>query len=108
METDARLPHDRHGRGDPGLGAPHVCGRLQHGRSREIELGAGQLFVAGERLRLLQLGAGIVERGLTVGAFCPRLREAGLGFVNAGLNRGRIEPRQHLTRLDARVEIDVD
>lgn len=48
--------------------------------TREIELGSRELLVAGERLRILQLQAGIVQGRLTAGTFGLRSREPRFGF----------------------------
>jgi hypothetical protein len=58
---------------------------LEHGRTREIELGSRELLVAGERLRILQLHAGVVQGRLTAGTFGLRSSEPRFGFGQSRL-----------------------
>ena len=106
IQAHARLS-DHGSRGsDVGLGAFHVGRSLQHGRTCEIELGPRQLLVAGQRLRVLQLHAGVVQGRHTTGTFGLRSSESGFGFGKTRLKQGGIESRDHLTGLDARGEVD--
>ena len=85
IEAHARLRHAGSCGGDVRFGAFHVGRSLQHGGAREIELGPRQLLVAGQRLRVLQLHAGIVQCRLTTGTFGFCLGESRFGFGQAGL-----------------------
>ena len=89
------------GGGDPRVGGFHVCGGLQHRRARQIELGAGELRIAGERLGTVEFPAGIVQRRLEAGPFGPRLDDARLGFDEPSLKGRGIESSEHLAGFDA-------
>ena len=95
-------------RADAGIGALHIGFRLQHRGAREIELGPRQLFIAGERLRALQLPSRIVENRLPLGALGAGLRKPGLGFDQLGLKRRGIQSRQDLPIFHGVIEIDLD
>ena len=78
-----------------------ACSMVVRARSSS----ARELLIAGERLRILQLHAGIVECRLTTSMFGFCLGEPRFGLGEPRLKRGRVEPGQHLPRLDPRVEI---
>jgi len=99
IEADLRLCHSRPRRRDVCVGTLHVRRGLLHGRAREVELGARELPVAGERVGIFQLHARVVQGCLTTSAFGLGLGEPRLGLDETRLERGRIEPRQHLPRL---------
>jgi len=96
FEIDSSFGNAGLRRADAGIGALHIGFRLQHRGAREIELGPRQLFIAGERLRALQLPSRIVENRLPLGALGAGLRKPGLGFDQLGLKRRGIQSRQDL------------
>ena len=89
IQAHARLGDHGSRGGDAGLGAFHVGRSLQHGGTREIELGPRQLLVAGQRLRVLQLHAGVVQGRQTTGMLGLRSSEPGFGFGKTRLEQGR-------------------
>ena len=99
IEADLRLCHGRPRRGDVRVGALHVRRGLLHGCAREVELGARELLIAGQRLGIFQLHARIVEGRLTTSAFGPGLGDPGFRLDETCLEGGRVELRQHLSRL---------
>jgi hypothetical protein len=105
IEVHARLRDDRPRCRDVRVGGPDVGRRLQHCGLCEIEFGARELLIAGKRLRRLELRTGIVEYRLTTSALGFCLGKSRFGFDEPRLKRRRIEPGQHLTALDPRVEI---
>ena len=108
FETDSCFGNPRLCRADAGIGAFHIGFRLQRRGAREIELGPRQLFIAGERLRVLQLPSRIVENRLPFGALGPGLREPGLSFDQPRLKRRGIQSRQNLPGFHGGIEIDLD
>ena len=74
--------------------------------TREIELGSRELLIDGERLRILQLQAGVVQDRLTAGTFGLRSREPRFGFGEPRLKCSRVESRDYLAGPDPRVEVD--
>ena len=108
FETDSCFGNPRLRRADAGIGAPHIGFRLQRRGAREIELGPRQLFITGERLRVLQLPSRIVENRLPSRALGAGLREPGLGFGQPRLKRRGIQSRQNLPGFHGGIEIHLD